>query len=33
MPDIEFVWAGGAVFGKMTEGYDEIKEILKTIQM
>ena len=28
MPDIEFVWAGGAVFGKMTEGYDEIKEII-----
>ena len=22
MPNIEFVWAGGAVFGKMSEGYD-----------
>lgn len=25
MPDIEFLWAGAAVFGKMSEGYDEIK--------
>lgn len=28
MPDIEFVWAGGAVFGKMSEGYDEIMNII-----
>lgn len=25
MPDIEFLWVGAAVFGKMSEGYDEIK--------
>ncbi len=28
MPDIEFIWAGGAVFGKMSEGYDDIKEAI-----
>lgn len=28
MPDVEFVWAGSAVFGKMSEGYDEIKNLL-----
>ena len=28
MPDKEFVWAGGAVFGKMSEGYNEIKQII-----
>ena len=28
MPNIEFVWAGGAVFGKMSEGYDEIMNII-----
>lgn len=28
MPDVEFLWAGGAVFGKMSEGYDEIKEVI-----
>ena len=28
MPDIEFIWAGGAVFGKMSEGYDEIMSII-----
>ncbi len=28
MPDFEFVWAGGAVFGKMSEGYDEIKNVI-----
>ncbi|MDD3304044.1 MAG: glycosyltransferase family 4 protein [Clostridia bacterium] len=26
MPNIEFIWAGGAVFGKMTAGYEKIKE-------
>lgn len=30
MPDIHFVWAGGAVFGKITDGYDEIKEAIHT---
>lgn len=27
MPDIQFVWAGGFSFGKITDGYDEIKKI------
>lgn len=29
MPDIEFVWAGDAVFGKITEGYKQIKQRLE----
>ena len=29
MPDTEFIWAGDAVFGKMSEGYDEIKNVIK----
>ena len=28
MPDVEFLWAGAAVFGKMSEGYNEIKEAI-----
>lgn len=28
MPDVEFLWAGGAVFGKMSEGYNEIKDVI-----
>lgn len=28
MPDVEFLWAGAAVFGKMSEGYEEIKEAI-----
>jgi 1,2-diacylglycerol-3-alpha-glucose alpha-1,2-galactosyltransferase len=27
-PDITFVWAGGFSFGKMTDGYDELKAIM-----
>jgi len=27
-PDIQFVWAGGFSFGKMTDGYDELKAIM-----
>lgn len=27
MPDVEFVWAGGFSFGKITDGYNEIKKI------
>ena len=27
-PDIQFVWAGGFSFGKLTAGYDEIKAII-----
>ena len=28
MPHIQFVWAGGFSFGKMTDGYKEIKEVV-----
>lgn len=27
-PDIQFIWAGGFSFGKLTAGYDEIKKIM-----
>ncbi len=27
LPDVEFVWAGGFSFGKITSGYDELKKI------
>lgn len=27
MPEVEFVWAGGFSFGKITDGYNEIKKI------
>ena len=27
-PDIQFVWAGGFSFGKLTSGYEKIKEIM-----
>ena len=27
-PDIQFVWAGGFSFGKITDGYKELKEIV-----
>ncbi len=30
MPDVEFLWAGDAVFGKMSEGYDEIQNIINS---
>ena len=29
MPDIQFVWAGGFSFKGITDGYDEIKKVLK----
>ncbi|URZ08066.1 glycosyltransferase family 4 protein [Clostridium felsineum] len=29
LPDIQFVWAGGFSFGSITEGYTELKEIVK----
>lgn len=29
MPDIQFVWAGGFSFKKMSDGYEEIKKALK----
>lgn len=29
LPSIQFVWAGGFSFGKITEGYDEIRKIVK----
>ncbi len=28
MPDIQFIWAGGAVFGKLSDGYKKIKEVI-----
>ncbi|UNT95098.1 glycosyltransferase family 4 protein [Allobaculum mucilyticum] len=28
MPDTKFVWAGGFSFGAITEGYDELKELM-----
>ena len=28
MPDVQFVWCGGFSFGKITDGYDELKEIV-----
>lgn len=28
-PDLTFVWAGGFSFGKMTDGYDELKKIME----
>lgn len=27
-PDMEFVWAGGFSFGKITDGYEELKKVL-----
>lgn len=29
MPDIQFVWAGGFSFGKITDGYEKIQEIVE----
>lgn len=29
MPDLQFVWAGGFSFGRMTDGYAEISDLLK----
>lgn len=29
LPDIQFVWAGGFSFGKMTDGYEKIKEAVE----
>ena len=29
LPDVKFMWAGGFCFGAMTDGYDEIKELMK----
>lgn len=29
MPDTQFVWAGGFSFGNITEGYEELKEIME----
>ena len=26
MPDVEFIWAGGFSFGKISDGYEEIKK-------
>ncbi len=29
LPDITFVWCGGFSFGKITDGYDELKEVVE----
>lgn len=29
LPDVQFVWAGGFSFGRLTDGYDEIRETVK----
>lgn len=29
LPHVQFVWAGGFSFGKMSDGYDEIKALMK----
>lgn len=29
MPDVQFVWAGGFSFGRMTDGYSELAKIVK----
>lgn len=29
LPDVQFVWAGGFSFGRLTDGYDELREIVK----
>ncbi|MCT4660751.1 MAG: glycosyltransferase family 4 protein [Tissierellales bacterium] len=28
MPDVQFVWAGGFSFGKITDGYEELKKVV-----
>lgn len=28
LPDIQFIWAGGFSFGKITDGYEELKKII-----
>lgn len=28
MPDIQFIWAGDAVFGKISDGYKQIKDVI-----
>ena len=30
MPDIQFVWAGGFSFGKITDGYEALKQAIET---
>lgn len=29
LPDVQFVWAGGFSFGMITDGYDEIRKVVK----
>ena len=31
MPDCQFVWAGGFSFGKISEGYEEIRALMKNL--
>ena len=30
LPNIKFIWCGGFSFGKITDGYDELKKIMET---
>lgn len=30
LPNVEFIWAGGFSFGKISDGYDEIKNLMKS---
>ncbi|MGN0640533.1 MAG: glycosyltransferase family 4 protein [Oscillospiraceae bacterium] len=29
MPDVQFVWAGGFSFGRLTDGYDELQKVVQ----
>lgn len=29
MPDVQFVWAGGFSFGKLSDGYDDLKKVVE----
>jgi 1,2-diacylglycerol-3-alpha-glucose alpha-1,2-galactosyltransferase len=31
LPDVKFIWVGGFSFGKMTEGYEEIKKLSQNL--
>lgn len=30
MPDVQFVWAGGFSFGKLSDGYEELKKVVES---
>ena len=33
MPDVEFIWAGGFSFGKISDGYEEIKKEMEHLSL